>query len=88
MKKIMTACLDRDCNANEEAYGYYEVSEADYGDEWDGDVIGYIKNADWYDSDIDKIISANELTIYNQPESAYVVAREGHISSMFWAVEA
>lgn len=88
MKKIMTACLDRDCNADKEVYGYAEVSEADYGDEWDGDVLGYIKNADWYDSDIDEIISADELTIYNQPENAYVVAREGHISSMFWAVEA
>lgn len=68
-KKIMFAGLRQDTNTSEKIYCFSEVSEADHGGEWDGNVAGYVENLD-ADFDCLEITSADAFTICNAPENA------------------
>ncbi|MDO4317219.1 MAG: hypothetical protein Q4C48_03325 [Lachnospiraceae bacterium] len=63
-KKIMMARL---APTQEEpiAYQVGEINEAEYGEEWDGNVFGYVRNAieDWDDAELVKYSESN-ITVY------------------------
>lgn len=88
MKTILTATLERDINTDEELYMWTESSECDYARDWDGDVRGYLENADWFDADEMALVPACNCNIDNIPSNdALVIIRNGVPEAMFWAAE-
>lgn len=89
MKKIMYAMLNTngttDADGNYTEYQFCETSEAEYGREWDGDVLGYVANLDLEDGC--EIVEAGSFTIHNKPEGAILITFEGKPSEIFWADE-
>ena len=89
MKKIMYAGLEptlsMDIDGNYNEYQLGEHHEAEYGREWDGDVLGYVHNLDLEDGC--EIVEAGSFTIHNKPEGATLVAFEGKPSEISWAEE-
>ena len=89
MKKIMYAMLNAagatDAAGNYTEYQLGETSEAEYGREWNGDVLGYVANLDLEDGC--DIVEAGRFTIHNKPEGAILVAFEGKPYEIFWAEE-
>lgn len=89
MKKIMyaglepTLSMDTDGNYNEYQLG--EHHEAEYGREWDGDVLGYVYNLDSEDGD--EIVEEINVTIHNEPEGAIMITFNGKPSEIYWAEE-
>lgn len=70
-------------------YEWIESVECEYGEEWNGDVFGYMS---CIDPDIDlnvDIIPAVNFTVHNVPsDSAYVYAIDGEKPvEMYWAVD-
>lgn len=94
MKKIMetTLCPDYNQDIDGNIYTYDEYSEAEYGDEWDGDVCGYLENFNWPgDPDDIQIRKADEcdITICECHEDAYlVITDDSCYIGMYWPVEA
>lgn len=84
MKKIMYARLQKGF-CDEAGYHYTECYEAEYGEEWGGDVKGYIENLD-IDFDYE-IAPADNFTIHEIPEDALVVVIDGEPLEMWWAEE-
>ena len=89
MKKIMCAILNTngatDADGNDTEYQLGEINEAEYGREWDGNVLGYVENLDLEDGC--EIVEAGGFTIHNKPEGAILIAFEGKPSEIFWAEE-
>ena len=89
MKKIMYAILNTngatDADGNDTEYQLGETSEAEYGREWNGDVLGYVANLDLEDGC--EIVEAGSFTIHNKPEGAILITFEGKPSEIFWAEE-
>lgn len=89
MKKIMYAGLEptlsMDIGGNYNEYQLGEHHEAEYGREWDGDVLGYVHNLDLEDGC--EIVEAGSFTIHNEPEGAILITFEGKPSEIFWAEE-
>ena len=89
MKKIMYAMLNAagatDDAGNDAEYQLGETSEAEYGREWNGDVLGYVANLDLEDGC--EIVEAGSFTIHNKPEGAILITFEGKPSEIFWAEE-
>ena len=89
MKKIMCAMLNTngatDAGGNDAEYQLGEINEAEFGREWNGDVLGYVANLDLEDGC--EIVEAGSFTIHNKPEGAILVAFEGKPSEIFWAEE-
>lgn len=93
MKKIMYAGLTVDTTQDSTIYRTTEISEAEYGEEWDGDVEGYIYNAA---EDVDRIEVYNvddDSTDFYHPNygnvvgSVYIVYYDGAPSELYWCVE-
>lgn len=89
MKKIMYAILNTngatDAAGNDAEYQLGEINEAEYGREWDGDVLGYVANLDLEDGC--EIVEAGSFTIHNKPECAILITFEGKPSEIFWSEE-
>ena len=89
MKKIMYAMLNAagatDADGNDTEYQLGEINEAEYGREWDGDVLGYVANLDLEDGC--DIVEDGRFTIHNKPEGALLITFEGKPSEIFWAEE-
>lgn len=90
MKKIMYAGLEAtstmDINGKCAEYQLGEHHEAEYGREWDGDVLGYVYNLDLEDGC--EIVEAGSFTICNEPAGAVIISTNGEPSEIFWAEEA
>jgi hypothetical protein len=83
MKKILTACL-QSTNTDGE-YQYSESNAAEYGEEWDGDVLGYVDNLE-----LDESISINgeyDGSIHNLPADVVVLVEARRPITIYWATE-
>lgn len=90
MKKIMYAGLEptltTDIDGNYDEYQLGETHEAEYGREWDGNVLGYVYNLDGEDGC--EIVEAINVTIHDKPEGAIMITFNGNPSEIYWAEEA
>ena len=81
MKKIMYAEIEAASTDGE--YVLSESSEAEYGEEWDGNVQGYVENLDLpEDMEIGGEYSGS---IHNLPEGAVVLTMDGRPVEAYWA---
>ena len=89
MKKIMYAMLNAagatDDDGNDAEYQLGEINEAEYGREWDGDILGYVENLDLEDGF--EIVESGSFTIHNKPAGAILITFEEKPSEIFWAEE-
>lgn len=87
MKKILTATLSAngttDKNGRLCEWDWAESSEVEYGNEWDGDVFGYVNNLDLEEGF--EINGNYDGAIHNLPEDSVVVTCEGVPVEIFWA---
>lgn len=91
MKKIYYAALQSSGNYSENEdrpYGEYfwqESYEAEYGEEWDGDVLAYLENAaEDVDALYDMINREWHGAINNEPEGAIILINEDCIPAEIW----
>ena len=90
MKKIIYATLVPTMTMNENGeyceFSYNEASEAEYGEEWNGNVIGYVENLDLDDNL--EISSDYVGAIHNEPDGAIVLVDQQtkHPVEMFWSI--
>lgn len=98
MKKINYAAIELDTmTSDNENSSFYtcgtEYTEAEYGREWDGDVCGYLKNADSFDSDTCEIrpLDSCGFNISNIPSvdafNFCVLVVDGAPCELYWAEE-
>lgn len=87
MVKIMYAGLNAtgttDINGRNCEWAWAESSEAEYGEEWEGNVLGYVENLDL--SEGVEISGEYVGSIHNLPEGAVVLTQEGEPIEIYWA---
>lgn len=90
MKKIYYAGLNY--NVCDETYEMIDSTECEYGDEWNGDVQGYIENLDIEEAytleDESALGNIHQPSTWNPiPGSIYVMMINGEPSEIYWATE-
>lgn len=86
MKKIMYAGISPDFNSDQSGriYRWTESSEAECGNEWNGDVRGYIENA--AEGEPQFLENGDGFTIENLPAGALILADDnGEPREIWWA---
>lgn len=84
MKKIMYAEIEAASTDGE--YVLSESSEAEYGEEWDGNVLGYVENLDLPEGI--EIGGEYSGAIHNLPEGAVVLVNKGEPVEIYWVADA
>lgn len=88
MKKIMTSGVYR-CTESEGEYRLGETHECPYGDEWGGDILGYVLNAaEDEESEVAAFEREYEGSIHDLPADALVwVDEDGVPVCCYWTEE-
>ena len=86
MSKIYLASLQLTQTTNIEGnyceWQWSEVQEAEYGEEWNGDVIGYVENLDLDENTL--INGIYNGSIHNLPENAVILVNEAEPIEIYW----
>jgi len=72
-----------DANGNNCEWAWAESTEAEYGEEWEGNVAGYVENLDLPEGV--EISGEYSGSIHNLPEGAVVLTQDGEPVEIYWA---
>lgn len=94
MKKIMVANISsdgtKDINGNDVVFFYDEADEAPMGDEWDGNVSGYVDNYidTCRDNTGEELHIVEGVSVRDVPYDSIVLSTDdGYPRWVFWAVD-
>lgn len=88
-KKIFSASLVPNMTMKMEGnyceYEWIEKNEEEYGEQWNGDVQGYVENLDGFGDEFE-IKDFNDIGIHRKPQGAIIVGNSNP-TMIFWAEE-
>lgn len=83
-KKIYYAALTE--TTTEKEYSWNESHEAEYGDEWDGDVEAYLLNMADDEDEMSAMMNASfKGAVHNEKNGAIYLVADGAPIEMWWA---
>lgn len=81
MKKILTAIIKS--TNSEDIYQYSESDSVEYGEQWNGDALGYVENLDLPNGV--EINGDYSGSISNLPSGAVVLTENGRPIEIYWS---